>query len=180
MRESLNKRNKITLIELMFVVGVLVILISISWTVGTKVIRAQTDQKTRAEIKMLVEAVELYKIRYGSYPANDTSESPHPLSFAETLSNTRADGSWSGKRPMYIDYKKADLKVSNDNYDASSATSTRALDPYGNTYLYYHDSVNDRFYIWSVGRDEADSSSDDFRGLSGDNDFGDDITSENL
>ncbi len=169
-----------TLIELLFVITILVILISISWVAAKHVFDKQRIRKTQGEIKLLVTAVENYKIRYGSYPANDTSETPHPLSFGEKLSDVVPGSGWNGKRPMYINFKRKDIKVSNDLYDDSNATKTKVLDPLENTYLYYHDTATDRYYIWSIGKDGIDSSSDDFKKIGADGKFGDDITSENL
>lgn len=178
MKKSTSRQ--FTLIELLFVITILVILISISWVAARKIFQTQLKRETQAEIKMLVAAVENYKIRYGSYPANDTSETPHPLSFGEKLSDTPPTLGYSGFRPMYIDFKKHGFKVSNPNYDIGNATKTKVFDPKENVYLYYLDSANDRFYIWSVGHDGVDSSSDDFKNIGADGDFGDDITSENL
>lgn len=173
-----NRRN-FTLVELMFVVAILVILIGISWVAGTKVLRSQAKSKTKAEITMLVAAVKQYKDRFGAYPPNDTSENPYPLSFGQYLSKVKPDGSWTGKRPMFIDFKKHNINVGNDDYDATSASTTKVYDPYENTYLYYYNSTDDTFAIWSVGLDGDDDSFDDYSG-SGDSSYGDDVRSDNL
>ena len=174
------KRNRFTLLEILFVVTILVILIGLSWVDGSKAVKKQVDRKTKAEITALVTAVENYYIRYGTYPPNDTSTTPHPFSFAETLSDAQPGLGFEGKREMYIDFKKNGINITNENYADSDATATTVLDPFEIPYYYFHDEVNNKFYIWSVGADGVDSSSDDFHGLGGDGDFGDDITSENL
>ena len=168
------KKNQFTLIELMFVVAVLVILISISWVAGTKIIKEQINRKMQAEVFTLSKVIELYSIRYGSYP---DSPAPAALNFGEKLSDVKPGAGWSGKRVMYIDFRKKGYKVSNNNYDDSNASATTVLDPYDNPYLYYFDSAKNKFYVWSVGADGKDDSSDDFFG-SGDGNFGDDITSK--
>ena len=170
-------KKTFTLIELMLVVTVLVILISISWVAGTKVIKAQIDRKMEAEVLTLSKSLEIYKIRYGDYP---TATAPSSLNFGEKLSNAKPGAGWNGKREMYIDYRKSGFKVSNDNYDDSNATETIVLDPYNNPYLYYHDSDKNKIYVWSVGSDGKDDSSDDFFSTAGDGFFGDDITSKSL
>ena len=131
-------KNHFTLIELMLVVTVLVILISISWVAGTKVIKAQIDRKMQAEVLSLSKVIELYKIRYGDYP---TATAPSSLNFGEKLSGVKPGAGWNGKRTMYIDFRKSGFKVSNDNYDASNATATIVFDPYDNPYLYYYSGV---------------------------------------
>ena len=171
--------KKFTLIELMFVIGILVILISLSWVAGRHIFQVQVNYKTKGEIALLAAAVDHYKIRYGDFPATDTSESPHPFSFGEQLSDIRPYSGYTGKRKMYLDYKKKRIKVSNENYDDANANKTKVLDTFENNYLYYNDSANNRFFIWSIGEDGIDSSSDDFYGT-GDGDFGDDITTENF
>ena len=65
----MKRRNSkyFTLIELMFVIAILVVLIAISWVAGTKVLRGQTEAKTKAEITLLMSAIEQYKVRFGHY-----------------------------------------------------------------------------------------------------------------
>ena len=104
------KKSCFTLIELMFVITVLVILISISWINGTKVIDKQIDRKMKAEIATLVKVIELYKIRYGAYPPNDTPGVAQALNFAEKLSSSKPGSGWIGKREMYINFKKTQLQ----------------------------------------------------------------------
>ena len=164
-----NRRN-FTLVELMFVVGILVILIGISWVAGTKVLRKQAKSKTKAEITMLVAAVKQYKDRFGSLPV--TSTSARNLDFGQYFSKVQPDGSWlnndgsPGKRPMFIDFKKHNINISNDNFDGSSAGTTEVQDPYEVPYR-YQTFTDGTFKIWS-------------RGLDGNDGGGDDVSSDNL
>ena len=143
---------KFTLIELMFVVAILVILIGISWVAGTKVLRGQAESKTKAEIKMLVSAMHQYKDRFGSFP-----DVKGTLNFGEYLSKVQPNttGWTSGKpRPMFIDYTKNNINVSNTAYDDPNATETIILDPYELEYVYIFDSTeDDTFLIYSAGLD---------------------------
>ncbi len=166
-----NRRN-FTLVELMFVVGILVILIGISWVAGTKVLRKQAKSKTKAEITMLVAAVKQYKDRFGSLPV--TSASARDLDFGQYLSKVLPGSGWTGKRPMFIDFKKHNINISNDNFDDANATSGTVQDPYEQNYMYQaidsdSDGTAETFKIWSVGLDGGD-----------DNGADDDISSDNL
>lgn len=174
-----SKKHPFSLIELMFVITVLVILISISWVGGRKVFQEQVKRQTQSEIVTLDKVIEVYKIRYGSYPAHDTSTTPPTLNFGEKLSDTKPGSGLLTKRVMYIDYRKQGFKVSNSDYDDPNATAATVLDPRELPYLYYHDSANNRYFIWSVGADGIDDSSDDYIGA-GDGFFGDDISNVKL
>ena len=148
------KKLKFTLVELMFVVAILVILIGISWVAGTKVLRSQAKQKTKAEIKMLVSAMHQYKERFGSFPPSANYNGP--LNFGEYLSKVQPNAGWSsGNRPMFIDFTKNNFNVSITSYDDPNAGSTTIRDPYEQDYIYIysHSDEPDKFLIYSVGLD---------------------------
>lgn len=139
----MKRRNPkyFTMIELMFVIAILVILVGISWVAGTKVLRGQTEAKTKAEITLLINAIEQYKTRWGGYPNSfsqgNNSSTTYSIDFGEYLSKVLPGSGWSGsKRPMYIDYDSVDILVSNSNYADPSANSTTVQDPYENAYQY--------------------------------------------
>jgi type II secretory pathway pseudopilin PulG len=129
-----------TLIELMFVIAILVILIGISWVAGTKVLRKQTQQKTKAEITLLVSAVKQYKERWGSYPGTSTASA---LDFADYLSKVSPSAGWVGERPMFIDFKKSDMIE-----DGGTVS-----DPYENEYMFQLSTDENSFIIYSKGLD---------------------------
>lgn len=153
--KRLSRRN-FTLIELMFVVAILVILIGISWVAGTKVLRSQAKSKTKAEITMLVSAVKQYRDRHGMYP-----EVKGALNFAQYLSKVLPNSGWTGKRPMYIDYKKNNINTDIDTYDDANAGNTLVMDPYEQDYIYVYDSTEDgTFLIYSAGLDGDETQPD--------------------
>jgi len=160
-----NRRN-FTLVELMFVVGILVILIGISWVAGTKVLRKQAKSKTKAEITMLVAAVKQYKDRHGEYPPEASNDA---LDFGAYLSKVLPGSGWTGKRPMFIDFKKHNINISNDDFDNANATSGTVQDPYEQNYLYTLNTTDNTFKIWSTGLDGTNDSG-----------AGDDVSSDNL
>lgn len=160
-----NRRN-FTLVELMFVVGILVVLIGISWVAGTKVLRKQAKSKTKAEITMLVSAVKQYKDRFGSLPVTSTTK--QEMNFGQYLSKVLPGSGWTGKRPMFVDFKKHNINVSNDNFDDAGAGTTKVQDPYEQVYMYKAES-DGTFKIWSTGLDGSDN-----------NGSGDDVSSDNL
>ena len=68
------KKKKFTLIEIMFVVGILVILIGIGGSAANKVLRKQADIQIKAEIKLIQSALAIYKNRYDFYPPMTDTE----------------------------------------------------------------------------------------------------------
>lgn len=182
----MKRRNPkyFTMIELMFVIAILVILVGISWVAGTKVLRGQTEAKTKAEITLLINAIEQYNTRWGVYPheiSNATGYSGN-LDFGEYLSKVLPGSGWSGsKRPMYIDYDSADMLVSNSNYADPSATSTNVQDPYENVYKYVltidATTGEKSFKVYSFGLNGDDNSGQFTKDPS---DNLDDISSDNL
>ncbi len=128
----------------MFSVAILVILISIGFVAGTKVLRSQANTKTRAEIKMIRSACIQYKDRYNSFPS--LSETDIDINFGEFLSKVPPNSGFIGSRPMYIDYKRHNI-----NYDSGTIS-----DPYENPYQYKYDKDKNTILIWSIGLDESD------------------------
>ena len=166
-----NKRN-FTLVELMFVVAILVILIGISWVAGTKVLRKQAKSKTKAEITMLVSAVKQYKDRFGALPVTSTSK--QEIDFGQYLSKVPPNSGWTdangdpGLRPMFIDFNKHNINVSNPDFAGANAGTTEVRDPYEQPYMYKAES-DGTFKIWSTGLDGSDNDGS-----------GDDVSSDNL
>lgn len=166
----MKRRNPkyFTMIELMFVVAILVILVGISWVAGTKVLRGQTEAKTKAEITLLINAIEQYKTRWGSYPyafGATPSDRIGDLDFAHLLSKVLPDSGWSGKRPMYVNYDSSDIIVDNnydDNGGSIDVTSLiKVYDPYENAYKYAYDADTDTYIVYSAGLDgEAETHTD--------------------
>lgn len=157
------------MIELMFVIAIVVILMGISWVAGTKVLRAQTKAKTKAEIVMISAAVNQYKTRWGSYP-NEADY--RDINFVNYLSKVKPNSGWTGARPMYIDFKSSDmiraervsgpLTIQGDSGSTSVSYNANdsgdyLLDPYENPYLYFTDEDANgktiKFTIVSMGVD---------------------------
>ena len=163
----MKRRNSkyFTLIELMFVIAILVVLIAISWVAGTKVLRGQTEAKTKAEITLLMSAIEQYKVRFGHYfqQSSDTT-----LNFGQFMSKVLPTASgWSGSnRPMFIDFEGSDIIVSNSNYAQTGASTTIVSDPYENAYVYLASTSVDAngnplsYLIYSKGLDAAHGAGD--------------------
>ena len=188
----MKRRNKkyFTLIELLFVIAILVILIGISWVAGTKVLRNQTEKKTKAEIFLLTNAVKQYKDRFGEFPATSDTE----VKFAAYLSKVQPNtAGWSGKRPMFIDYKQADFFVGTKSgssytidYDEVDENTVNddiyALDPYENPYFFRVNTTTNSFIIYSAGLDGNAESASSGTGTQADpfTTTGDDVGSDNL
>lgn len=65
------KKNRFTLIEIMFVVTILVILIGIGMVAGSKIMRKSADTQINSELKMIQSAIEVYKVKNQVYPDKD-------------------------------------------------------------------------------------------------------------
>jgi len=175
------KNKNFTMIELLFIIGILVILMSISWVAGSKVILGTKKQQTKAEITMLFNAVKAYKARYSAYPwENQASAAPtaggaavtftygHQLSKAPHESdgnyNATATGvaasAYNGNRPMYIDYTPHGFNVSNDNYKTTGGAACTVKDPYEQAYQLKIDA-DGKFTIFSPGVDGTAGTDDD-------------------
>lgn len=134
------KRQRFTLIELLFVIMIFIILIGISWVAGVEVLRSQNKSKYKAECVMLESAIERYHVRWGSYPFTGNSS---VLNFGEKLSDVAIDtdpnnpSPWGLMRPMYIDYLARGFIINNNDYaksESEDATATTIFDPYENKY----------------------------------------------
>ncbi len=169
-----NKRN-FTLIEIMFVVGILVILIGISWVAGNKVLRKQAESHTRAELKLLHEAVKQYQTRWGNLPhfsqiTTSDVDNANGLDFAEYLSKVSPHSTtWTTDkpRPMYIDYSSENFNVNYTNYALTygdgANVGIKLSDPYEQTYHYVIKANGEGFYLYSVGLDSIAGTADDIR-----------------
>ena len=139
------KRKYFTLVEIMITIGILIILMSISWVAGNKVLKSVKTKQMRVDISMLVTAVEQYKDRWGDYPF--THGRTRPFNFANKLSSVSVyDKKYKGARPMFIDYTKQNMKVENNTIQ----------DPYKIPYRYHYDNSTQTYTIYSVGFDGKD------------------------
>ena len=102
------KKKYFTLVEIMITIGILIILMSISWVAGGRVLKGVKVKQMKAEISMLMTAVEQYNDRWGDYPFEDTTDDgkAHEFNFGEKLSSVQPGAGYTGDRPMFIDYQK--------------------------------------------------------------------------
>ena len=176
-----NARKKyFTLVEIMITIGILVVLMSISWVAGGKVLKSTKIKQMKAEISMLVTAVEQYKTRWGAYPFTSTGgvssgESALTFDFGEKLSSVAVGAGYTTDRPMYIDFLKQNIYVDNEEFADTDATATEVEDPYENPYQYKYDDTTNEFIIYSVGLDGGDD-----HGVYNPGNDEDDISSNNL
>jgi type II secretory pathway pseudopilin PulG len=89
--------KKFTLVELMFCVGILVVLISIGMYCGSKIMRKSAETQMKAEIKMIHTAIRAYKGDNEQYPISDD---PKIITFADSLIDLNVIKQNDG---MYID-----------------------------------------------------------------------------
>ena len=166
--KSPNK-NFFTLVELMFAVGILVILIGISWVFSKGAFDGVNRTQIKGELLMLKAAVEAYKVDHGVYPYADSgSDFSGDLNFVEYLSKVKPNDNYSGsKRPMYERMKELNLSNKDTFDNTANPGQSTARDPYDQAYQYVLElngpgSLDDRFYIYSLAKN-ASSADDDLR-----------------
>ena len=124
------KKLSFTLIELMFVISVLIILIGIGLSAGTKVLRAQVAAQRKAEVVVIRAAIESFKLRYGHLPDEATGD----IDWAYKLSDYEWDHDYNNDGNINGDDYKHKMRIMNLvelNHDYYSI-----LDPYEEKYQY--------------------------------------------
>ena len=113
--------------------------------------------KTKSQIIMITKAVEYYRDRYAELPKMESGI----IDFGERLSNIAPGSKWSGKRPMYLNFERYNIKISNPNYADIHASQTIIFDPFGSPYYFRYDKTNGSFRISSNGADKKLDTEDD-------------------
>ena len=139
-----------TLIELLVVIAIIMVLAGITFGISRGVQNAQARTRAKAELAVLSQGIEQFKLRYGDYPWHDSggSDTNKMLLFALTgrLSMERntsgeldvsiisedIDNEEVKKRPKFIDGTK--FSVNEDG----AGNSIELLDPWGNPYIYWY------------------------------------------
>lgn len=159
-----------TLIELIFVIGILVILISISWVNGSKTIKTVSTKQVQAEILLIRTALRSYETRWGDFPQS-TSDL---VDFGEYLSSISPHEDYVNPankplpREMYIDLKSSNINAENKDCYAYTKSKHGAVipkviiqDPYEQPYVYK--VSGNTFEVISVGLDGTLGTDDDIQ-----------------
>lgn len=142
-----------TLIELLVVVTIIGILAGIVLGVSGVVTQKGDRARAIADMEKIKNALEEYRITYGSYPVNSTASDS-----ANLINSLWVKPQNEGKRP-FITAK----------FLTNSAMAAQFLDPWGNDYRYLHrssspyaDQNNSKFGydLWSLGANTATNSDD--------------------
>ena len=118
--------KKFTLIELMFTITVLIVLISMGFSVGTKVLRKQTDVQREAEMLIIRTAVIQYQERFGVYPSQSDGEIDFAASLSPAIGYKTPSGEWDYSLRDSMNWLGQEI-----NYDIVSG---EILDPYEEKY----------------------------------------------
>jgi prepilin-type N-terminal cleavage/methylation domain-containing protein len=155
------KKNKsfFTLVEMMLVLAIIAILFGLGTAMFTKATEQSEITLAKSQIASLVSAVEMYKDRWGSYPAPGGTASidsvNNAFNFGQWLSKvapiSSLNNGWTGKRPMFVKFKELGFEVGNENYDDATTTETTLYDPWGSPYGYSYNSLTQSFIIYSIG-----------------------------
>ncbi len=125
-----NKRTKgFTIVELLIVIVVIGILAAIVIVAYNGVQQRARDSRRQNDVQSLTQALELYYLDNGQYPAGSGSSAAVGLN---NLWSTTADGSWANLVTILKPY------MGNVPSDPTSTTGvTNAVAPPGNNYSYY-------------------------------------------
>ena len=139
MKKNLRRRRGFTLMEILLVLAILVVLGSLVTVGYVQIQKNAMIDSARTQIKLLGEAVDLYRLEVGSYPSGD--QGLESLRFEPPGAPA---GKWRGP------YFKADLPK----------------DPWGNDFVYEQTQDQfgeDSFQITSFGPDRQSGTNDDIR-----------------
>jgi len=152
-----------TLIELLMVIAIIMILAGITFGISRGVQNAQARTAAKAELAVLSQGIEQFKLRYGDYPWHDSQDGEYPNSAEVT--NTMLLYALTGRLSMELQLDPADptksvLEVSLVNKDLDhadvrdrpkfiditkfsmqedgSGEAVAFLDPWGNPYIYLY------------------------------------------
>jgi len=139
-------KSAFTLVELLTVIAIIAILAGMILGVAGLATRKSDHSRAVADMEKIKNAMEEYRVAYGSYPTNTV----------ENNSSNWVSVLWKRNRPFLV------MKGWND-----TSVVYQAADPWGNDYRYYHSAVspyasnnNSRFGydLWSEGPDMLDAS----------------------
>lgn len=153
-----------TLIEILTVVAIMAVLMGLVLGIAGFVSKKGDVSRARAELALIKNALEEYRIEYGRYPTNTVAANSSYL-----VANLWVKPQAQGKKPLLV------IKGWQD-----PNTAYRVLDPWGNDYRYYYDANPDPsevyasnnnskfgYDLWSLGPD-ALSNYDDIANWKGD------------
>ena len=153
---SNRKASGFTLIELLLVVAVILVLAGITFGISRGVRNAQARAQAKAELAVIAQAIEGYKLRYGDYPWHDSSGS-YPSSSESLATSTMLLYALTGRmeigrvsgtpqatkigdsledsqvaaNPKFLDHTKF-------TYTGTEVRPEALLDPWGNPYIYWY------------------------------------------
>lgn len=143
------KKGGFTLIELLMVIAVILILAGITFGISRGVQNAQARAKAKAELAMLSQALEQFKLTYGDYPwiSGDPTLDASANALLEALTGWKvlsASGGTAamqdvaaadGPKKSFIDPTKMSTNV---DFPAGKPANVRFIDPWGNPYAYVY------------------------------------------
>lgn len=148
-----------TLVELMTVVAIIAILAGIVLGVAGYAGRKTDVARATSGLEQIKNAIEEYRVEYGSYPTNTVAANSMNLVgqlWVKPLSER--------KTPFLV------LSNQSTNWSDPNKAYT-AVDPWGNEYRYYYDPDGNPYYaphnnsrlgydLWSLGPDAANTNDD--------------------
>ena len=168
-------KKKFSLMEMLIVMAIMMLLFSIGVVAFGKAASKAEITQCKSELAQLKSAIEMYRDRWGGYPATGEAgvDTGIDFEFAAHLSKVAVGdsrfGTASEKRPMFIDYNKVGFDIDTDGsaaYDDVGTAGDTAYDeftvydPWGNPYVYSYDSSTGNFLVVSPGPDNTTASVD--------------------
>jgi general secretion pathway protein G len=143
-------KRAFTLIELLTVIGIIAILAAITFGVVKGVNERAAIGQAKAELAVLSQALESYKLRYGDYP-----QTTSPAEFLQSLIGRLGPKGDPMTQKALIDISKFSLSTA--NADPFTTTTLTLYDPWGRNYLYYYyttgtaPNIKRSYFLFSPG-----------------------------
>ena len=124
-----------TLIELLTVIAIIAILSAICFGVVKGVKERSSIGQAKAEVAVIAQALETYKLQYGDYPQTIV-----PSVMLQSLIGKMGPTGVAITQKALLDISK--FSLSNPTGDPFTDTSLTMVDPWGNSYQYYYYTVS--------------------------------------
>jgi len=124
-----------TLIELLTVISIIAILSAITFGVVKGVKERSSISQARAEVAVIAQSLEMYKLQYGDYPQTVSSS----VMLQSLIGKVGPTGVAMTQKAL-IDIARFNL--STDGGDPFTNAALTLVDPFGNSYQYYYYTVS--------------------------------------
>ena len=138
-----------TLIELLTVIAIIAILSAISFGVIKGVKERSSIGQAKAEVAVIAQALETYKMQYGDYPQATSTADPkitpnaNAVYMLQALIGKKGPTGVAMTQKALLDISKFSLSdTTGDPFSSPGSSTITLVDPWGNSYMYYYYTVS--------------------------------------